>query len=303
MKKITLVSIFFLFLFSSCGLISSFKVRDAFLVESMTSKSFKEELPFQEVSGMMVIEAKFQGVVKNFIFDTGATTILDKGFASTLEAQKIGKVKTVDSNNKKKRIPYVKLKKFKIGNVSFYDMVASVYDMTPLKNKSSIEISGIIGANAMNKCIWQIDYQNKKIIFTNQRDSLNLSEKARKINFSATGKGVPTIALYSNGAYWGEAIFDTGSNGGIEINDKYLPDASSYVEKEVVTFGTLSSKTQKQKLVTTTLQLTEAFPLNNQLVTFEDNLRFGIIGNQFLKDYKVTIDWMYQEIFLEQKSK
>lgn len=301
MKKITLVSILFLFLFSSCGLIASFKIRDAFLVESMTSQSFKQELPFQEVSGMIVIEAEFQGVVKNFIFDTGATTILDKDFAATLEIQKIGKVKTVDSNNKKKRIPYVKLKEFKIGDISFYDMVASVYDMTQLKTRACIDISGIIGANAMNKCIWQIDYQNKKIIFTNQRDRLNLPSKEQKINFSATGKGVPTIAFYSDGAYWGEAIFDTGSNGGIAINKKYLPDSSSYVEKEVVSFGVLSSQVQKRKLaITPSIQLNQELTLNSQLMTFEEDLRFGIIGNQFLKDYKVTIDWMYQEIFLEQ---
>lgn len=186
----------------------------------ISNHSFKEELDFQEVNGLLIIQAEFDGVVRDFIFDTGSSIILDKDFASSLNVQKSGKVKTRDSNNNKQHIQHVKLEKFIIGEVSFYDRVASVSDLEHLNTAVCLNVSGIIGANAMNKCIWQIDYQKQKITFTNHRDSLLLSGKEQQINFSAVGKGVPTVSLYSNGTYWGEAIFDTGSNGGLSLNEQ-----------------------------------------------------------------------------------
>lgn len=40
------------------------------------------------------------------------------------------------------------------------------------------------------------------------------------------------------------------------------------------------------------------FELENTLVTFNKVLPYAIIGNKFMRDYVVTIDWKYQEIVL-----
>ncbi|GAB5555302.1 MAG: hypothetical protein Sapg2KO_48930 [Saprospiraceae bacterium] len=287
-------------LFSSCGIIASFKVQNAFEQETISEKGFKEELSFQEINGVLIIQVEFAGILRDFIFDTGATTKLDDDFAASLRVEKLGKVKTLDSNNNKEYIPYVKLDEFKIGAVYFYDVVASVSDIESLNKAACTDVVGIIGANAMNKGIWQIDYQNKKIIFTDERGRLNIPEKLRPIQFTAVGKGTPTIPLYFNNIYRGEAIFDTGSNGQLSMDEKYLPDAADFIQAEVYSFGVFSEKQNNLKVASIpSIGLDRGFVLEDQLVSFRRNQSMGIIGNKFLRNYLVTIDWNFNQILLE----
>ena len=281
----------------------SFKIRDAFQNETISYKSFKQEIDFKEVNGFIVIEAEFNGQLRNFIFDTGASVILDTDFAESIQTVKIGRLKTVDSNNKKRKVPYVKIKEIKIGEVLFQNTVGSVSNLNHINEGACSDISGIIGANLMNKCIWQIDYAQKKIILTNEIDSLNLSGKEQKIKFSAVGKGVPTVSLFANGLFCGEALFDTGFNGTFLVNSNCLIDTTGLVEKEVSSAGVFGFETILIKTrIIDSIQLTSAVTYKNQFVNFEENVKRALIGNSFLKDYKVTFDWKSNEILLEKYS-
>ncbi|MEM8524675.1 MAG: aspartyl protease family protein [Bacteroidota bacterium] len=286
-------------LLSSCGLIAFMNIQDAFEAETISTQLFREELDFEEINGFIIIQVEFRGQLKNFIFDTGATTSLDQNLAAQLNIKTLGKVKTFDSNNTKQYIPYVTIEEFNIGNISFYNTVASISDMEKINTAACIEVSGIIGSNAMKKCIWQIDYRRKKMVVTNDQDRLGLSGQESKIHFSATSRGTPTIALYSNERYWGEVIFDTGSNGGIALDEKYLL-SSSFIVGQSYNLGVHGEKIRMFKISNVShLDLDHSLTLENQLITFGNEIRFGIIGNKFLKDYKVTIDWTHLQILLE----
>lgn len=298
--KTSITALIFIFLLSGCGLISHFKMLNAFDSATISTHPFKEVLTFQEVNGFIIIEIEFEGDKSNFIFDTGATTKFDPNFASRLKSKKIGKIKTVDSNGKKEYIKHVVIDELKIKNTSFYNIVASVSSLEVINRVACVNVSGIIGANAMDKCIWQIDYNAKEITFTNQRDSLNLVGKENKSYFSATGKGVPTISIYSDNQYCGEAIFDTGFNGGINMDEKFMLPSSRYIESQTYNFSLYGAKLVSQKLaMRQSIELNKTISLNNQIISFQKDLPFSYVGNGFLKDYKVTIDWMYQEIYLD----
>ncbi|MGB1217005.1 MAG: aspartyl protease family protein [Saprospiraceae bacterium] len=252
----------------------------------------------------MIIQLKIGSTIRDFVFDTGASVIFDDDFVSTLDVQDLGKIKTVDSNNKKKYKQYVKMEKINIKNVSFYDIVVGVSDLDALNTATCLNISGIIGANIMNKCIWQIDYENQKIVFTNNRDSLSLSGKEQVINFSSIGKGVPTIPLYADGSYWGEVIIDTGSNKGISINENYLLDSIKFVENHGYSLGLSSTrKSIKKTAIIPSIELNRVFSLKDQAISFDKKRTFGLIGNGFLRNYKMTIDWMNQQIILTENEK
>lgn len=298
--KIPLISTLFLLLFTNCGLISTFKVIEAYETESLGNRSFYEEINFREINGMIIIQVAINGRQENFILDTGATSSLDVKLAEKLSIKPLGRIKTFDVNGKKKHIKYGTIDKVKIGNIAIHDMVVSTTDLEQLNTAACLNVTGIIGANAMNKCIWQIDYHTQTIIITNEREQLNFSDQARTINFSAVGKGVPQIALYSKDKYFGEAIFDTGSNGYMSLGDNYLDPSSDFVEMQSCIFGIQSMKITNQKIaVIPSLQFNKELSLDNQVVTFQENRPLGIIGNRFLKNYKVTFDWMYQQILLE----
>ena len=161
MKKLLLLNLLFL---TSCGLMRTFKLIDAYDAESISSQPFYEEMDFELIKGFIIIEAAIEGKKGKFIFDTGGGNQLDDDFAKGLTIQKIGKIKNVDSNGHKKYIPYGTVKSLTIGKTKFYDSVISISDVEALNKVACLNVVGIIGVNAMNKCVWQINYQIKIII-------------------------------------------------------------------------------------------------------------------------------------------
>ncbi len=286
---------------TGCGLVATFNLRDAYLAETISPTAFYEVLPFQEVNGLIIISAKINEVEKQFIFDTGAATILDDNFAEELETDGIGKIKTFDSNGAKRKVDYVTLEKIQLNTITLSNVVASISDFDEMSISNCIDISGIIGANVMNKCIWQIDYKKQKIIVTNSHEKLKIPEKATKINFSAVGKGVPNVSLFIGGVYCGDAIFDTGSNGRIEVNKRYLDPKVDFIEFPVFVHGIHSAAIINQKIARIpTMSLNKSFFIENEPIIFEGNRPFALIGNRFLNNFKVTFDWMDHVIFMEE---
>ena len=151
--------------FSSCRLISAFKIRDAMLEEKIMQFGFKREIPFRYEKGLIVVEASIDNEPYNFIFDTGASTIIDDDFAKKVKYKKIGIQRNKDTNGKNKNLKVIKINKVSIGGINFSDIVTSISDLDKLKNITCIDFVGILGANVMNKSVWQIDYQKKIIIY------------------------------------------------------------------------------------------------------------------------------------------
>lgn len=294
------IIIFSLFTLTNCGLLSSFKVRDAFQAEHIGKSDFKTELPFQFINGAIIVEVMIDGKPRNFIFDTGASTILDDDLAKTLKFETLGKIKTFDSNRKKRKVKYVRLDEISVGAIEFYDIVASISDIEALKTAMCLDISGILGANVMNKGIWQIDFQNQKIIFTDNQKHLNLSGKAEKINFYAFGKGVPFMEFFIGGVKLGDVELDTGFNGAFDLDESYLPDNLLFMKKQVYISGVYGAMEQTQKIAKVpSIRLGETMELKDAVTTFSENKTFGYVGTRFLQDYLVTIDWQNQTILLE----
>lgn len=296
--------VIFIVSLSGCGLPSFLKIRTAFEEEYIGAKNFKQEIPFEEVKGMLLVEVEIDGKVKRLILDTGSTTCIDTETAKSVETIKLGKRKTVDSNNNKKHINYVKLNEVKVGGIPFHSIVSTVNDLENLKTIACIKVDGILGSNVMNKAIWQINYTTQKITITDSRDSLNLIGNEAELNFYSIGKGVPKIDMTMNDIYIGEAAFDTGYNGTIGVDIKNLPLNVGFIEKEAISTGTLSSSETKIKIAKIPkLKIGQSFVENNVIVNFSKDNTFGLIGTAFIKSYNiVTIDWINQKILLNKNS-
>lgn len=299
---IKIMLVLFLLNFSNCGLRTFFKVQDAFQMEYLETTDFKQEIPFELVKGAIIVEVIIGGKPKKFVFDTGATTILDDDLAETLEFDVLGKVKTVDSNRKKQYNKYVRLESVTIGKIPFHNIVASIFNLEVLKVALCADISGILGANVMNKAIWQIDFQNKKIIFTDNRKELNLSGEEEKFNFHAFGKGVPLIEFYMDEVYLGDVKLDTGFNGSFNLAEHTLPENVFFIEKKTFILGIFGEEERTQKVAKLpNIRLGETLELTNTIATFNEKQDLGYIGTQFLAQYLVTIDWGNRAILLGNK--
>ena len=291
---------------SSCRYAQFLKIQKAMQAETMKQYAFKREMPFEYISGFIVIEATIGDKTGKFILDTGALTLLDDDFVKNVLFKTLGKQKHKDVNGNKKYLKTVKLDKLSISGIDFQGIVATVSDLEILKilkTNRCIDASGILGVNVMNKGVWQIDYFNKKITITDSKDSLNLPADKKVISFYATGKGTPQIRVTANGVYLGEAELDTGNNGDFDMQKKTinnLPFAKTAITKRGLSGGAFGLQ-EDTTLITMlpTLTLGENFEIQNTVVSLSSSLSGNpLIGYQFLKNYVVTIDWKYNEITL-----
>lgn len=192
-----------------------------------------------------------------------------------------------------------------IQNIAFLSVGAVISDMEQFNQASCTKVYGIIGANMMNKAVWQIDYALKKLILTNNKDSLNLPTEKNRISFSTDGQGTPKFHLTTSTGMNELVILDTGADG-IYLplkNMQFLPNSTPIVKGHGLkfsAFGGFLDTTSFTRLLN--LRIGNDFDLKNTVVGFKKKIHIGAIGNSFLKNYIVTIDWKYQDILLTANS-
>jgi Aspartyl protease len=296
--------------FTHCKLISYAKYAKAAKLEhsnnaQVFANNFIETIPFRYEKGFILLKITIENAGKTFIFDTGATTILDAKFAKTLKTKRIGRQKHHDSTGKTRTLKIVTLPKITLGNTDFKSVIANITDLSPLCTQLGFDFDGILGVNVMNQGVWQIDYGKQLITFCNSHEDISqrpVESTLETFNFYSEGKGTPKISLYSYGQYFGEAELDTGSNGGISFpfkTQKMLPDTCVFTTKEHNAGGLFANVNEISKSTQVpSLLLGQKVEINDIPLSFYEHLPYPLIGNKFLSQYIVTIDWSRKEIIL-----
>src|SRR5690606_3325537 len=112
---------------------------------------------------------------------------------------------------KKEDLEYVILDEITIGCVNFLNTGAAIADLKRSSVIACLDIDGIIGANLMQKAIWQIDYQNQVLRVSNTLNSFNI-ENGKHIQFNQKFTGTPIVDVNLNGVVAKNVTIDTGSN-------------------------------------------------------------------------------------------
>lgn len=296
----TLIFIFISCFFSNCSIFTYKKYRKALDDEKMVQYYFRKEIPFFEEKGQIIVPVSINGQAQNFIFDTGAGTILDENFYKSLNIKQLGKQKRIDATGNKKMSQTGVLDKLTVGNIDFNSIIVNSADLSNLQQNSCTKFAGILGRNVMNKAIWQIDYRQKIITICDHRDSIKHRTDSQTFPFLIKGQSTPIVRLNTENQYLGEAEIDTGNNGGIDFPKKTmgkLPKNTTFIKK-IGSTNTLF-KEAKDTTFTTLLPLItfeDKLKVKNELIRFSTNLTHPLIGNEFLKQFLVTIDWKWQEI-------
>ena len=205
-----------LFVFTNLNNVFS-QNKNSFFTGSITQNSFVEEIPFDLVEGQIVIKVNIKDNIYHFLFDTGAPVVVDNQIAKLLNKSKDYQ-NVFDSNGNIQKLPKRKINELKIGNIVFKNITTFVTDLKYIKEIGCINIQGVIGANLMTNAVWQINYAQKKIIFTNNVNSLHLATDNSRIKFSLEKIGTPIIPIYIDETKVDNVIIDTGSRGSIIIS-------------------------------------------------------------------------------------
>lgn len=274
--------------------------------ETLTS-NFIDTLQFETIYGLPIVTVTINGSDEQykFLFDMGATTtIISSELSEKLELESLYYFKSTDSQGKTKKHDYVKIDSLKIGNTIFYDFVAGE---TTYPENSILRCAlpdGILGANVMKSLIWQVDYKNEYLIFSDNIENFNIADEIVRIKMSRKPpSSCPYITISKNGEKTRGIIFDTGSNGGINIplskKNDFEPTVKLIDQSTQGLFGAgadtiYHSDNQNIKI--------GSIELDN--VPVEYNFRGKkIIGNAFLKNFLITADFRSRNIYLKPNKK
>ncbi|MCB0622040.1 MAG: aspartyl protease family protein, partial [Saprospiraceae bacterium] len=98
MKHLSYLFLLVLLFGSGCG--STKKLQQLLLDGSRTPAAFSETISYEEVGGLIVVEAKLGGATRRFLFDTGAPNLISKELAREIGAVVHTRQRVRDSQGK-----------------------------------------------------------------------------------------------------------------------------------------------------------------------------------------------------------
>ncbi|MCS3869648.1 putative aspartyl protease [Chryseobacterium ginsenosidimutans] len=250
---------------------------------------YENELPFVKVS--------INGKMYNFLFDSGAPTVISTAIYSELNLNKKHKSKVKDSQKNKQEQIFTELPEMTVDKVVFKKIGAIVLDMNS-GELACFKVDGILGANQMAKLFWRINYSENSLETTKDLSLFDLNGYDFIVPFDAQPQKTPIVETNILDKKI-DLTFDTGFSGRLKILDKNFD--SKKVKQSIETFGTNSvgaygaGKAIPGYIFKADLGLGNKSFQNELISTGKSNL----IGNEFFKDFTFIFDWKNSKIYMK----
>lgn len=171
-------------------------------------------LDFELHGGLMLIQASVDGVIGNYLFDSGAPSVVLN--------QKVHNATTsfisIDGELEAREFMVQELR---IGNFSRIDVEAWSMDLSYVEDRLGLEIHGLIGADILASYDVMIDYKNSKLSLINSKN-LNTSKlvfsKVVAIPLVSYSNNLPVVEVNLNGDLL-RMSFDTGAGVSVLSED------------------------------------------------------------------------------------
>lgn len=279
------------------------------------NKNFKEAVDFTLVDNRICLKARINDYDPelNFILDTYAICLIREGILNKLHLDILDCTSELGEKfeNTIMRPLFPKYHKLSIGSLVFEDIGSMVMKETKDNPLMDVLEDGLIGANLMKSCIWQIDFMANKIIITDRIDIFDKLEDSIQLPFKPMPvQGSPNIQVILDGKDTVDVQFDTGGSG-------FLSFLSPALKSEVVSGRAVAwhaklaipvNKEESTQIEThyfvklKTLEIgSKTFkdiPIAVYNPSNENLMNKGSIGIEFLKNFIVTLDWLENKIYL-----
>lgn len=268
----------------------------------VVNKDYMETIPFELRQGIIIVKGKIKGKTYEFIFDSGGINLIAKDIAAELGLKGDFSSKTNDSQGNSTQIDYFTLDKVQLGVIDFAETAFGIVDFSQLNDVSCLELKGMIGANLMRHAIWEIDYQQQVIKFSNRQQNFDIPTSAINIPFTMDNLGSPNIEMTLLGKVEKKVELDLGATGSIKLRQELLTHLQQkQPNTKVITgqgqlsaglFGYGAAETSSFAKVAEIAS--NQFQLKNKVVTFKDTDQSSL-GNEIFKNYRFILDWLQQE--------
>jgi predicted aspartyl protease len=257
-----------------------------------------EKINLRLESNLPFVKVNINGKSYNFLFDSGAPTVISHTIYNELELKKKYKRSVSDSNDKVQQQIFTELPEMIVDQVVFKKVGAIVLDLNSAE-LGCLKVDGIIGANQMAKLFWKVNYEENSLEATNDLSLFDLQNYPTVLSFDPKPQKTPIIKTSLSGKDV-DFTFDTGFSGRFEVTENKF-DAKNF-RKIIETFGTRSiGAFGVSKPVSGSIFRTDILTLGNGI--FRDEIistsTSDLIGNEFFKEFSFILDWKNNKIYMK----
>lgn len=272
-------------------------------IESGPTKT--SQVDFRFVKDLIIIPATVNGVAGNFVLDNGASiSVFNPDFAKLAKLAFKDSSLVTDANTRSRWVPRAIVNTINIGNFQFLNTWMYKVDLSPLFPCDSID--GIIGANIINRAVWQINPQEKLLRLTTRPGNKE-------------GVSIPLNIVQNNSAYVTIKVFDKdfrtkidfGSRWGLKIKRGLLKEKNVMGDYRFIegatsqsAFGLGLTDTVKQYLRPVKIGIGKKQTGNEAILQAVGNIKSeAYLGMGFLKNYVFTFNGPGKRLVLHNQQK
>jgi hypothetical protein len=285
-------------LLSTCS--SSHNLFSNGTVRLLQQNASLSEVPIHVDKGLIFIEVYIGGAPYNFLFDSGAPMVISSALAKELELQSISNANIRDSQGSRKRLNYVRMPDFVLGDRSFSGLSAIAADLSASPILHCMKLDGIIGANAMQFQYWDFNMRDSILRVSSDKEHWS-NRKKYVLPFKMKSSRTPLVQLNINDTEVKEVTFDTGSSGIFSLPKRmttaFLPKNASFYSRGFLSaglFGSAQDTAYEYEMRFVFPDTTYRFPVEQ-----EHSKDGKLLGMGFLRHFHVYLDFQNQEILLE----
>ena len=265
-------------------------------------------IPFRLFNNHIYVDASIDGKPPEaFLFDTGATDILETGAAKRLGIAVEGALPGGGFGDKIAAVGFAKVRSVSLGGLTLPDQVFGDIDMSGLIAIEGTDSAGLLGYEFVKRAVLTIDYANRTLTFT-KPDAFVPPTGATAIRFTFAAH-IPMIAGTLDG-FPGEFELDTGARGALtvmapfaaqhDLIDRYRANRSATVGYGVGgPSKALLARASKLDIAGVTIDAPVTEIVTDKGGAAEAARTAGNIGGDILKRFTVTLDYAHEKLWLE----
>lgn len=270
---------------------------------SLRNDSFYQELEFEEQMGLPIIRVVIKGKTYRFLFDTGAPNAISTRLQSELQFRKIGSRTIRDSQGTLSNADYVRVESLYLGTVEFRGVSSFVADLDQNPALRCLKLDGILGSPSMRHCIWQIDFADHRIRFTDEIWKLSYYNPHQAISYQTDDQYSIKLDYEMEKADIRNIKVDYGSMNAITLPRDGMERLASgdALDAEILKFAGFAQIGLFGDLVESTRYYSRTSGRLGDMVlhsaqTKSGGKNGGLVGTEVLRDYVVTINFPAQKI-------
>jgi hypothetical protein len=209
-------------------------------------------------------------------------------------------------DGRREESPVVSVGELALGEARFRDVGGIVGWVAPDNPLACVTRNGVVGASLMRDAIWRIDYAGQEIGVDDSTDGLDLGDAiALPFDTDSEASSSPIVQLPVEAGVL-SFLLDTGSDAGLVVNPADLAsvgveladDAPAIALTAAGAAGTFESTVRFAEL---DLAAEGVSGRHGYPVAASDAIAAGVgnMGNTFLREFTVTIDWPGRMVYLE----